>query len=48
MFDLSKKFTLPDTLLKSKKYCIDNQNVLILIQNSWQSQMKPSGPVKNF
>ena len=30
IFDLSKKFALPDTLLKSKNYCTNNQNLLIL------------------
>ena len=48
ILDLSKKFTLPGTLLKTKNYCTNNQNLLILIQNSRQAQMKTYDLLKTF
>ena len=46
IFDLSKKFTLPDTLLKSKNYCTGNQNLLILNVSTFNQLFKPNRQVK--
>ena len=48
IFGLNKKFAFPDTFPKTKNYCTNNQNLLILIQNSRQAQMKTYDLLKTF